>query len=779
MCLVEGGLKMIRELRPEEIVYDFDIKDINLDNKKNYSIEYEDIYRKIKVGLNIDKEGYNIYIIDDFSKDKIKNIKNYIYSNMKNKELYDICYVVYDNIKTPKPLFLKAGYGKKLKSIVEKIKMFYYKITFEFYNGSYEGKELIIDSINNKKNELINKIMDLAKSKNFTLKAAQDGFIFIPVKTDGKSMSEEEYDLLSPEEKQNIMDKVSILKKSSNNVLDELKKIETSETEKIKIIMDKYYEIKTKDIKKEYRNEFSTNESAIEYLDYICKNIEKKIREIYSISYENDEKLIKEIIFKYSVNIMIDNSGRKKPPVIYEEDPSVINLLGNIEYENKDGSYVTDISLIKPGSILKSNGGCLILRINNLLSNPKAYYYLKKALLSGKVNLDYKRGYMEILSLNGLKPEPIKFNEKVILIGDYNTYNIMYNYDPDFKKVFKIKAEYKYIVDIDDYTKESFLRKVIYICKKQNLRPITDEGLREIAKFLSRKAENRNKLYIDDYELEKMLIISDNSAREKDADYIEVQDIENAVYSGDLIEKQVHEGYRQKQIFIDIEGKKIGQINALSILDTGYFSFGRPIKITCSCVKGDGHIIDVQRESNLSGKIHNKAINTISGYINNLIGGYSNLPVNFHISFEQIYGSVDGDSASVAEVLAIISSISKVKIRQNIAVTGSINQFGEVQPVGGVNEKIEGFFDICKIVGDANKKGIIIPEANKTSIALKNEVEDEISKGNFHIYTMKTVGDAAQILMGDNRMDYDDIINRAKRECRKYEIKQERHKKHS
>lgn len=770
----KGELTMKRELKPDEVIYNFNVKDIDLDNNIEDNYEYSDIYAKIKTALSINKEGYNLYIIDDFSKDKLKNIENYVYKFIKNNGMQDICYVIYDDIKKPRVLFLKYGYGKKLKDIVEKIQKFYYKITYEFYNVAQGEKDSIIQSIHTKKKQLINELITMSKKEKFNLKSTDDGFIFVPIKDDGSLMNENDYNMLNINEKENILNKVNLLKVTSQKILDKLKNIELVEIEKIKIIMDNYYMKKRSALNNNYFQMFKDNKTVMDFLNYICKSMEKKIESIYSISFDDDESAIKSIILKYSVNVLVDNSNISEPPIIFEEDPSLSNLLGDIEYENKNGGYITNMNFIKPGSILKANGGCLILNMNSLLNNPNSYYYLKKALLSGKVKLDYKRGYLEMISLSGLNPEPVRFNEKIILIGDYNTYNFLYNYDHDFKKIFKIRAEYNPILDIDENTKKEFLKKIIYMCSHNKLKPITDNGLREIAKIFSRKAENRGKLFIDDCEMEKILTISNDSAVENNRDYIEVKDIENTFCKNEIIDKQIDDVYIENQIFIDISGKKVGQVNALSILNTGYFVFGKPIKMTCSCVKGEGNIFDVQRESNLSGKIHNKAISTINGYINSLLGGYSKLPVNFHLNFEQVYGSVDGDSASVAEVIAIISSVSKIGIKQNIAVTGSINQFGKVQPVGGVNDKIEGFFNVCKVLGGTNGKGVLIPESNISSLALKNEVEEEIKNGKFHIYSMETVEDAVDILMGDENVDFDIVLHEIKNECRKYSMNKPR-----
>lgn len=494
---------------------------------------------------------------------------------------------------------------------------------------------------------------------------------------------------------------------------------------------------------------------------------------VYSLNYDEDEEKINEIISKYAVNIIVDNSENKTPQVIYEEDPSINNLLGNIEYENHNNVYTTDVSLIKAGSMLNANGGCLIIRANSLFTNSNAYYYLKKSLISGKVNLDYNRGYLELLSLSSLKPEPININEKVILIGDYETYDVLYNYDEDFKKIFKVRAEYEPVVDINEGTKKALISNIYNLCEINKLKKPTSSAIKEIAKYLSRKAENRNKLFLDDIEINKLLMLSNNRVANEQKETIDAEDLQEVAYSQENIQREILDNYREKKILVKVNGTAVGQINALSVIDTGYFRFGKPIRITCSCYKGDGNIIDVQKESNLSGNIHSKSINILKGYINKFATAYSRLPVDFHLSFEQLYGKIDGDSASVAEIISILSSLSKIPVKQNIAVTGSINQFGEVQPIGGVNEKIEGFFNICKTIDCTVNKGVLIPYSNKDDIVLNHEVEAEIEKGNFHIYTMDTVEDAVEVLMGDGHINASEVFDHISKEVKKYSSKKQ------
>lgn len=770
---------MNRELTPQEIMYDFKVNNFNMREDIDSMPEYDQVYEKIKTALEIDKEGYNIYLIDDFSKDKLEKITQFIKKNFQAKDKpQDICYVVHDDEKCPKSLFLPGGKGVKLKENLENIQKLYSECTYEFYNtSSHKEKEEIVESLQKKRSDLINKLVKMAESDGFTMKATQNGFTFIPLKEEGEMMNENDYDELKCEEKEDILNKVSSLKTNAQEILEQLKDMELSEIDKIKKLMEEYYDKETEEIKKQFADEFAENENVIEFLNDVCSNIEKDIMEVYSINYEDDEELINEIIYRYVVNVLVDNSKNDKPPVIFEEDPSINNLLGSIEYENKNGVYTTDVSLIKAGSFLKANGGCLILRVNNLLTNSSAYYYFKKSLISGKVDLDYNRGYLELLSLSGLKPEPVKFDVKIILIGDYHTYDLLYSYDEDFKKIFKIRAEYKAMLDINKDTKQAFLGKVSSICADNKLQPLTDDAIKELAKFLSRKAEDKNKLYIDEYELGRVLMLSNNKVQREKRKLIEGQDIIDTVYCEELIEKEIGESYRQNKIFINVKDKLIGQVNGLSVIDTGYVSFGKPIRITCSCYKGTGSIIDVQKESDLSGKIHNKAINTLRGFMNTLMGGYQKLPVDFHLSFEQLYGKIDGDSASVAEVISMISALSKIGVKQNIAVTGSINQFGEVQPIGGVNEKIEGFFKICKLVDTTKDKGVLIPESNVDSLVLNEEVEEEIRKGNFHIYSMSHIKDAVEVLMEENNLGYSYVMDEALKESKKYSSRGEGRKK--
>lgn len=760
---------MYRKLVPEETVYNMKYSnDTNYDEKINYKKDSQ-FYKDIRKGLNIDESGYNIYIIDKFSKNKLEDTINYVNENLIDKHKpCDICYITFDNSRNVESMIVPNGYGKKFREDLDTIKKLYIKLTYKFYNDSDDMEhEKIIADVQKKKNFVLNEIIDEAEKQGFQFKVTEGGFNFIPLK-DGTGMTEKEYDILSVDEKDVILDKIRDLKKKTNAAFDKLKDMENDEIDKLKGYFENYLISESEKVKIQFFSEFQESREIVDKLNKICSEIEHELIENYSMSYENDEAKILNAIAKYYINVIVDNSENEKPPIIYEDDPSIENLIGCIKYENHNGTYVTDISLIKAGAILKANGGCLIVRVSNLLSYNASYYYLKKILLNGELKINYNRSYAETISLNGITPQPINVKFKVILIGDYEEYSLMYNYDKDFKNIFKIKAEYDPIFPIESEVENNVIKVIKDFCETNKLKEVSKDAYKEIKKYMSRLAENSNKYYIDTDNIFNVLNLSNLEASYENGKEITDANVRKVIYSKDLVEEKIMESYRDKKILMEVEGKRVGQINGLSVIELGYASFGKPIRITCNCYKGEGHIIDANKENNLSGNIHCKSLSILKGFINKTFGMYSKIPIDFHLSFEQLYGKLDGDSASVSETVCILSALCNIPIKQNIAVTGSIDQFGEVQPIGGVNEKIEGFYKVCKIYNENEEHGVLIPESNIDNIVLNNEVEEAILNNKFSIYSMNTISDAVSLLMD---VEWEDMMKAAKIEMKKYSTK--------
>ena len=763
---------MKKELDLKEIIYNVEYKD----SKENVTIkdipEITTPYKEIKRALNIKRAGYNLYIIDSFSKEKIDELVNFIDNEYKllNAPL-DICYVTIKDNKNPFPIFISNGKGALLKKKIEELKDSYAETFLEFFNtSSEEEKDNIIDNIHLKRNKYIGELIDASKVDGFDVKTTSGGFAFIPL-NNGEVMTEKEYDDLSVEERGTILQKATKLKQKAEVILEKLKDLEMNSIGRLKSIFKEYIDKKMEDVRDDLLLEFINDDDVYNYLQNLYESLEEDLIENYNIDLEDEEGKIEEILEKYDIEVLIDNSNNKYPRVIYEDDPNLTKLLGNIEYESQNGNYITNLSYITPGSLLKANEGCLIIRLSKLIQNVNSYYYLKKVLLSGKLTFEGNRNYLELLSINGLKPKGIPINVKVIIIGDYESYNILYNNDDEFKKLFPLRCEFKdeiqNNINITSKLKQFIIEKV----KKNNLLNLEEDGIKSIIRFLVREAENRKKINIDEDKICDILIRADNIAKENKEDIITKECIENIIYKKDNIIDDYMAMYKENKIFINTQGKNIGNVNGLAVLDTGIYRFGKPLRITCLVLKGEGHIIDIHKDSKLSGKIHEKSIKTLTGLLYKKISPYEKLPINIHLSFEQSYGMIEGDSASVAEMIAMLSAISKKGVNQNIAVTGSLNQFGEVQPIGGVNEKIEGFFNVCKEIGDVKGRGVLIPSSNKDELILKPEVEKAILNGDFHIYEMETIDDAIETLILDDNEKLDDFYNLIKEEINKYKNK--------
>lgn len=760
---------MKRELTLNEIIYNIEY------SNESENVNYVDIkeminpYKEIKRALKIKRRGYNLYVIDSFSNDKIDGLVDLVRNEYKSlKPPSDICYVTLEDSKKPVPIFLTSGKGNLLKKGIKKLKEDYTISFLDFLNASSDDeKDNIIEEVHLQRNKYIGELVEMSKNEGFDVKVTGGGFAFIPL-NEGETMTEKEYDCLEREERGEILQKANKLKKKAEVILEDLKDLEVGSVEKLKDILKKYLEESMEDTKDDLLLEFIADDDAYNYLEKLYLNIENDLIENYNIDIEDEEAKIEEVLSKYGIEVLVDNSKKECPPVIYEDDPNSINLLGNIEYESQNGNYITDLSLINPGSLLEANGGCLIIRLSRLISNVNSYYYLKNALISGKISFDSNRNCLELVSINGLKPEAIPIDVKVILIGDYESYNILYSNDEEFKTLFPLKCEVKEEIrksdDVYKLMREFILDKI----KNMELLNVEEDGIKSIIRFLGREVSNREKIRVDYNKIENILVKADIIAKENNSNIITKKDIDDILYKEEDIENEYLDMYKDNKIFINTEGKVIGNINGLAVLDTGTYIFGKPLRITCVAIKGSGEVIDIHKEAKLSGKIHEKSIKILQSLLSSKISKYNSLPIDLHLSFEQSYGIIEGDSASVAEMVVMLSAISKKGIKQNIAVTGSLNQFGEVQPIGGVNEKIEGFFNVCKNVSSYKGKGVLIPDTNKDELILKPEIEDAVKKGDFHIYVMSNLEDAIETLILDNNENIEDFYSLIQEEIKKY-----------
>jgi lon-related putative ATP-dependent protease len=452
---------------------------------------------------------------------------------------------------------------------------------------------------------------------------------------------------------------------------------------------------------------------------------------------------------RYQVNLIVFNGEQKTAPVVYEDHPNFANLLGRVDHQAYMGALTTNFTMIKPGAFHKANGGYLILDARKLLFQPYAWDTLKRTLQSGEIRIESLERSLSLISTSSLEPESIPVDFKVILFGDRLIYYILNQYDPEFQDLFKIAADFDDTVARSN-SEEEYARLLATIARKENLHPYSSQAIARIMEHSARLTGDAEKLSTHLRSIKDLLIESDYWAKFNGHEIVASSDVQQAieqkVHRLDRIREKMYENIHRGTVFIDIENRTIGQINALSVLQLGEFSFGQPTRITATTRLGSGKVVDIEKETELGGPIHSKGVLILSSFIASRYARTTPFSMSASLVFEQSYGQVEGDSASLAELCVILSSLAEVPLRQNLAITGSINQLGQVQPIGGVNEKVEGFFDICKEQGLTGNQGVVIPTSNIRFLMLRWDVVHAAKAGQFHIYAVETVDQALHLL---------------------------------
>jgi lon-related putative ATP-dependent protease len=503
------------------------------------------------------------------------------------------------------------------------------------------------------------------------------------------------------------------------------------------------------------RDEFNSCGNILNYLDEVQKDIIENVRYFTSpkeAAPDTAAALFPRFSFhRYKVNVLVDRRGETGAPVIFETNPTFPNLFGKIEKRAILGTFITDFSLIQAGSLLKANGGYLILEIASVLMNPFVWEALKRALQIKQLFIEDAPASAG-MGTASLRPKPIPLEIKVILLGSYELFQVLQNFDPKFNKIFRVRADFDFEVEANDTTIQQYARFIARVCKHEDLLALTPEGVSAIVEYGKKSISHKQKLSLRFGQIMGILKEADYWARMDNAVVVSRQHVVKAFteyrFRYNLYEEKIHEAYVDDTIMIDVEGETVGQVNALAVYQIGDISFGRPSRITAEAYMGKEGIVNIDREAQLSGKTHDKGVMILSGYLGKTFAQKFPLSVTISITFEQSYGGIDGDSASSTELYAILSSLSGIPIRQGIAVTGSVNQKGQIQAIGGVNQKVEGFFEVCKAKGLNSKQGVMVPRANVKNLMLKHEVIEAVEAGKFHVYQVSTIEEGIEILTG-------------------------------
>ncbi|MEE8325102.1 MAG: AAA family ATPase, partial [Candidatus Humimicrobiaceae bacterium] len=596
-----------------------------------------------------------------------------------------------------------------------------------------------------------------AYQQGFALKTTQIGLFVVPA-IGGKPMSEDQYLDLSQNQKDEIQSKKVGVNKVLQETVNKIRDLDRNINDEVRKLNHKValYSIErfVNDIKENYKD----NQGIQDYIEELEKDILKNIKNFLPAApakgvAPNMFPWMKELPFKkYEVNVLVDNSGLSGAPVIIEQNPTHQNLFGRIEKEAQFGVLSTDFTMIHSGSLHKANNGFLVIPVEDLFKNMFSWDSLKMSLRDKRIIIEEASEKLGFISTKGLKPEPIPLNIKVILIGIPYHYNILYNADSEFKKHFKVKADYDLVMKRDNVNIKNFARFICTLCIKENLNHLKSSAISKILEYGTRLAGDQNKISTRFSEISNIIIEANYYSKENNKSFIEEEHIAKAIeekyYRSNLIQEKIREMMKDGTMLIDTSGSVVGQVNGLSVLSLGDYSFGRPSRVTVSIGMGKAGIIDIERETKMGGPIHTKGVLILSGYLTEKYAVERPLNISARIVFEQSYGGIEGDSASSAELYAMLSAVSGVPISQDLAVTGSVNQKGEVQAIGGVNEKIEGFFEVCKMRGFNSKQGVLIPYSNIKNLMLKDEVIKEVKSGNFNIYGIKTIDEGIEVLTG-------------------------------
>ncbi len=718
--------------------------------------------KAMEFGLNIDIKGYNLYLEGPTGIGKTIYAKDKLEAVAKEKETPDDwCYVYnFANPNEPVAISLPAKMGKEFENdmiqFVENMKV---EIKSAFNNKDFADEKANIEkSVEEKKIRLIEKLNKDAAAQSFEIKNTPSGIYFLPM-INGKTLSEEEFNVLDEETKSDFEKRSVEIQKQTIETMSKIKELEKKANEKMNSWQNNIALFAISIQINELRNKYKRFLKIQTFLKDIQKDILANLNEFIEDPKPKDSPIplgrmetIKPWV-KYKVNLFVDNSEFEGAPVIIDSNPSYYNLFGKLEYENSFGTLKTDFTLIKPGLIHKANGGYIVLQVRDLLTNPIIWDSFKRVLRTKLIYVDTLKDYqMNTVAIASLKPEPIPVNIKVILIGPANTYYQLLNFDEDFRKLFKVKVEFDEEAPRTESTMFKIAQFIRNFCEKERAPHFNAGAVAEVIEYCSRMVENQNKLSTQLNDITELLGEACTWAKMDGAKIVTSVYVKKAVSERieriNKYDQKLVELIQNGTIMIDTEGEKIGQINGLSIMNIGDYSFGKPAKITANTYVGKSGIVNVEREVELSGTSHSKGVMILSAYIGEKFAQERPLSLTASLCFEQMYNGVDGDSASSTELYSILSSLSELPIKQNIAVTGSVNQKGEIQPIGGVTDKIEGFFSVCKLRELTGDQGVIIPYQNIKNLNLNDEVISAVKEGMFHIYAIKTIDEGIELLTG-------------------------------
>ncbi len=758
----------IHKISPEEAYHRCDLDNFSFETTKevkelSHFIGQDRALEAVDFGIGMQQQGYNLFVIGPEGSGRHTMVESFIHDKAsKNPTPSDWCYVHnFHQSHKPVALELPAGQGLVFKAeMYELVDTLKTTIPAIFEGDDYRVRRKAINDLLAQKIEtLYHEVEKKAEEQSIAVSRSEQGFRFSPTDGKGEALSVEEFRKLPEEVKKQIEETIEKLQTILQEAIHQISVWKRETEEQNRKLKKDTAKLAVSHLIENLKNKYGTNDKITHYLDDVEEDITERVDDFIGESPEGQNPFIvavgggREPSFdQYEVNVLISHDDNHGSPVVYEDLPTYQNLHGRIEHQAKMGMLSTNFTLIKPGALHQANHGYLIVDARRLLMQPFAYEGLKRTLRARKIHIEPVERLLGLMSTVSLEPEAIELDIKVVLIGEPMIYYLLNAYDPEFISLFKVQADFESDMERNEESQDLYATLIARLAKDKDLLPLHRTAVARLIEQATREAGDREKLSLRIRDFADLMQEADYLAKQDNKKTIDAGDVESAINAskrrGGRIKDRFFEAMENNIRHIDTEGAKAGQVNGLSVLMLGRDSFGSPTRITALTRPGKGKIVDIEREVELGGPIHSKGMLILSSFLSSRYA--RNIPLTLHASlvFEQSYGGVDGDSASCAELCTLLSSLADAPIKQSLAITGSVSQKGEVQAIGGVNEKIEGFFDLCESRGLTGDQGVIIPASNVRHLMLKKEVVAAIEEGKFSVTAVNTVDEAVELLTG-------------------------------
>ncbi len=712
----------------------------------------EGAMRALEFGTGIDNSGFNLFVLAPRGLRSRALVQDFLARKaMRSPTPPDWCYVYnFDDHDRPQALRLPAGEGRRFRAdlefLVDELRG---SVQAIFESEEYQTRlSELQETFDRKQQEGIDAIGEEAAAADIALISSPGGFTLAPMH-DGDVLEPEEYEKLDADQRQRIEDRISDLQKKLQQVIQQIPRLRKTFRKQVRALNEEMVQFALAGPMSELKARWGGLEDVVAHLDRICADV---VENATAFRGGRGGGPPEELLVRYRGNLLVDNGELSGAPVIHEDLPNHHHLVGRIEHQVRQGALHTDFSMIRAGSLHRANGGYLLIDARRILSHPMAWETLKRVLGSGEIRIESLEHLYGLVSTTNLEPAPIPLSLKVVLVGERMLYYLLTRYDPDFGELFKVQADFEDDLERNDDDSLLHARMLATLARDAGTRPLHRDAVAGLIEHASRLADDQERLTARDRVLRDILMEADHWAAEAGAALVEAEHLEQALTErrvrAERVRRRALNSIGRGFLKVDVSGAVIGQVNGLAVSRLGDLSFGLPLRITATARPGKGQVIDIERESKLGGPVHSKAVMILSRYIASRYAADAELSLSASLAFEQSYGGVDGDSASVAEILALLSAIARVPLQQQFAVTGSVNQLGEVQAVGGVNEKIEGFFDACLELGDLGGQGVLLPASNVSQLMLRADVRAAIDRGVFHVYPIENVDQALALLSG-------------------------------